>query len=115
MGTNSTVPNNTSPYPDKTNSPSTPTQTNTSTQVNTGAIYQGTFGPASTTATTTNTSLPVSNTTLPNTNTTIGKNCTTPRGQTIADKDFVLAYEQRSDVTTMCNVERRICTNGVLA
>lgn len=40
--------------------------------------------------------------------------CMTPRGQKIAHKDFVLAYEQRKDVTTMCNVERRICSNGTL-
>lgn len=43
-----------------------------------------------------------------------GITCTTPRGQAIADKDFVLAYEQRKDVSSMCNVERRICNNGTL-
>lgn len=45
---------------------------------------------------------------------TIGKSCITPRGQTIADKDFVLAYEQREDVNTICNIERRICNDGIL-
>ena len=43
-----------------------------------------------------------------------GKLCTTPRGDTIKDKDFVLAYEQRKDVSNICNVQRRICNNGNL-
>jgi hypothetical protein len=42
------------------------------------------------------------------------KSCTTPRGQVIENKDFVLAYEQREDVATICNIERRICNNGIL-
>lgn len=42
------------------------------------------------------------------------RSCITPRGQTIADKDFVLAYQQRDDVSTICNVERRICDDGTL-
>ncbi len=40
--------------------------------------------------------------------------CTTPRGDTLKDKDFILAYEQRKDVATICNVQRRICNNGTL-
>ena len=50
----------------------------------------------------------------PSTTTEALKDCTTPRGETVADKDFVLAYEQRADVNTMCNVERRVCSDGVL-
>ncbi|MCX6822986.1 MAG: hypothetical protein NTX91_03220 [candidate division SR1 bacterium] len=106
MGTNSTVPNNTSPYPDKTNGPTT---TNTTTPplqtTNTGGTYGGSLGTTNTATTTTN---------AVTTTTTAAKDCTTPRGQTVTDKDFVLAYEQRTDVTTMCNVERRICNNGIL-
>ena len=46
--------------------------------------------------------------------TQIPKDCTTPRGTRVKSKDFVLAYQQRDDVDTICNVERRICTDGVL-
>lgn len=46
--------------------------------------------------------------------TIIVKNCMTPRWEEIADKDFVLAYEQRDDVPTICNTERRICNSGAL-
>jgi len=40
--------------------------------------------------------------------------CTTPWNETVKDKDFVLAYQQRTDVNTICNVEKRVCTNGIL-
>lgn len=40
--------------------------------------------------------------------------CSTPRWDTLKDKDFVLAYEQRKDVATICNVQRRVCNNGTL-
>ena len=40
--------------------------------------------------------------------------CTTPWGEKLQDKEFVLAYEQRNDVSSICNVQRRICNNGVL-
>lgn len=40
--------------------------------------------------------------------------CITPWKEKVQDKDFVLAYEQRKDVNSMCNIEKRICTNGVL-
>lgn len=40
--------------------------------------------------------------------------CTSPRGETVKHADFVLAYQQRTDVTSMCNIERRICNNGTL-
>lgn len=42
------------------------------------------------------------------------KNCITPRKEEVKDKNFVLAYQQRTDVATICNVEKRVCTNGVL-
>ena len=41
-------------------------------------------------------------------------NCTTPWKEEVQDKDFVLAYEQRTDVSSMCNIEKRTCTNGKL-
>ena len=47
-------------------------------------------------------------------NTTEPINCITPWNETVKDKDFILAYEQRKDVGTICNIEKRICTNGVL-
>lgn len=40
--------------------------------------------------------------------------CITPRGKKIKNKDFILAYEQRKDVNTMCNIEKRVCTSWVL-
>ncbi len=40
--------------------------------------------------------------------------CITPRKEEVKNKDFVLAYEQRKDVSNICNIEKRICTNGVL-
>lgn len=41
-------------------------------------------------------------------------NCITPRGETIKHKDFVLAYEQRKDVNSICNIEKRVCMSGIL-
>lgn len=43
-----------------------------------------------------------------------GRTCTTPRNETVKNNDFVLAYQQRDDVETMCNVQKRVCENGVL-
>ena len=40
--------------------------------------------------------------------------CITPWNEKINNKDFVLAYEQRKDVNTMCNIEKRVCADGVL-
>ena len=40
--------------------------------------------------------------------------CITPWGEKIRNQDFILAYEQRTDVNTYCNIEKRICANGVL-
>jgi len=40
--------------------------------------------------------------------------CITPWKETIKHKDFVLAYQQRKDVNTMCNIEKRICMSGTL-
>lgn len=44
----------------------------------------------------------------------IPKNCTAPWWETIAHNDFVLAYEQRTDVNTICNVQKRYCSDGKL-
>lgn len=94
----------------------------------TNVVYSGTLW----TNTTTNNSWSTIGTyswNLPSTNTTgsitnsnvhsttwqnIPKYCMTPRGQRVENEDFVLAYEQRKDVSSMCNVERRICINGIL-
>ena len=48
-----------------------------------------------------------------NTN-TIPANCITPWNEIVKNNDFVLAYEQRKDVNTICNIEKRVCTNGIL-
>ncbi len=40
--------------------------------------------------------------------------CVTPWGEIVKDKDFVLAYQQRKDVNTICNIEKRACNNGFL-
>lgn len=44
----------------------------------------------------------------------ISLDCTTPRNETVKNSDFILAYEQRKDVNTICNVQKRVCNNGVL-
>lgn len=41
--------------------------------------------------------------------------CITSWGEYVANGDFVLAYEQRKDVTNLCNVQRRYCINGKLS
>lgn len=41
-------------------------------------------------------------------------NCTTPRGEKVKNKDFVLAYQQRKDVNTICNIEKRVCISWEL-
>ncbi len=40
--------------------------------------------------------------------------CITPWEEKIKNKDFVLAYQQRADVNTICDIEKRVCTEGVL-
>lgn len=40
--------------------------------------------------------------------------CITPWDEKVKDKDFVLAYEQRKDVKIICNIEKRICNDGIL-
>lgn len=40
--------------------------------------------------------------------------CLTPRNEEVKNQDFILAYEQRKDVNTICNVEKRVCMSGTL-
>jgi len=40
--------------------------------------------------------------------------CITPRKEEVKNKDFVLAYAQRQDVNTICNIEKRVCMSGTL-
>ena len=40
--------------------------------------------------------------------------CITPRKEKVKNKDFVLAYQQRKDVNTICNIEKRVCMSGTL-
>ena len=40
--------------------------------------------------------------------------CITPWKEKVKNKDFVLGYQQRKDVNTMCNIEKRICNDGIL-
>ena len=40
--------------------------------------------------------------------------CITPWDEEVKNRDFVLAYEQRKDVNTICNIEKRICLSGTL-
>jgi len=53
---------------------------------------------------------------IPNTITVTTKplDCITPWNETVKNNDFVLAYQQREDVDSICNVEKRTCTNGIL-
>ncbi len=46
--------------------------------------------------------------------TTGSMDCMTPRGEQVKNKDFVLAYRQRKDVNTICDIEKRVCTNWTL-
>ena len=46
--------------------------------------------------------------------TTGSLDCTTPRGEQVKNKDFVLAYQQRTDVNTICDIEKRVCMSGTL-
>jgi len=48
------------------------------------------------------------------TGTTGSLDCITPRNEIVKNQDFVLGYEQRTDVNTICNVEKRICMSGTL-
>lgn len=43
------------------------------------------------------------------------KDCRAPRGQLVENGKSVLAYQQRTDDNTICNIQRRLCTDGVLA
>lgn len=40
--------------------------------------------------------------------------CSTPWKEEVKNHDFILAYEQRKDVNTICNIEKRVCTDGTL-
>lgn len=40
--------------------------------------------------------------------------CITPWKEEVKNKDFVLAYQQRKDVNTICNIEKRVCMSGTL-
>lgn len=40
--------------------------------------------------------------------------CITPWNEEVKNQDFVLGYEQRKDVNTICNVEKRVCMSGTL-
>lgn len=40
--------------------------------------------------------------------------CITPWKEKVENKDFVLAYDQRKDVNTICNIQKRVCINWIL-
>lgn len=42
------------------------------------------------------------------------KNCLTPRWKIIEHWKSILAYKQRNDVPDICNIQRRVCTDGIL-
>jgi hypothetical protein len=42
------------------------------------------------------------------------KDCETPRWDKVKHTESILAYQQRSDVPDVCNIQRRTCNNGVL-
>lgn len=44
----------------------------------------------------------------------LAKDCVTPWNTTVQHGDYTLAYQQRTDVPNVCNIEKRICTNGIL-
>ncbi|MEI8091559.1 MAG: hypothetical protein WCG98_04990 [bacterium] len=49
------------------------------------------------------------------TSTQTKKDCRTPWGDLVKDQEFILAYQQRTDAETMCNIEKRVCNDGKLA
>lgn len=53
-------------------------------------------------------------TTLVKVETKTFKNCLSPRWDQIVHKDFVIAYQQRTDVDNICNIEKRYCHDGIL-
>ncbi len=44
----------------------------------------------------------------------IQQTCSIPRWGSIKNGESVLAYQQRSDDPSTCNIQRRVCTNGTL-
>lgn len=40
--------------------------------------------------------------------------CVTPRDEAVEHWDFVIAYQQRTDVDNICNVQKRYCNDGYL-
>lgn len=42
------------------------------------------------------------------------KSCVTPWNMVVQHGEYVLAYQQRSDVPDVCNVQKRVCRDGVL-
>ncbi len=40
--------------------------------------------------------------------------CITPQNATIKHGESIIAYEQRKDIPTICNAQRRVCNDGVL-
>lgn len=45
---------------------------------------------------------------------TVKKDCISPRKTEVKNGEFILAYTQRTDVTNLCNVEKRYCNDWVL-
>ncbi len=43
------------------------------------------------------------------------KTCTLPRWEKIKHEEYVLAYQQRGDEPSICNVQKRYCDNGMLS
>lgn len=97
-------------------------QTTSSTKSQTGQIYTGSLsGKIYTTWTvqswTIQTGVQAIQTTwiaIPNKTITWTADCITPWKELVKHKDFILAYQQRKDVNSMCNIEKRVCTNGIL-
>lgn len=67
-----------------------------------GQIYTGTMGTGTKIVQTTETIY------------TGSLDCITPWNEEVKNKDFVLAYEQRKDVNTICNIQKRVCMSGTL-
>ena len=45
---------------------------------------------------------------------TVKKDCISPRNTTVKNWDFIMAYQQRTDVNNLCNVEKRYCNDWLL-
>lgn len=88
---------------------------NTGVQVNTGLAINNTGSVSINDILDLPVSTPPQTTPVVSVDTSEPQNCKAPRWQLVEHGKSVLAYQQRTDDNTICNIQRRLCTDGVLA